>query len=55
MRVVPPISQATLAEMVGTTRPRVNFLMKKFLRLGFIDYTNGLTVDHSLLTVVLHG
>jgi CRP/FNR family cyclic AMP-dependent transcriptional regulator len=55
MRVVPPISQETLAEMVGTTRPRVNFLMKKFQRQGFIDYTDGLKVDHSLLTVVLHG
>jgi CRP-like cAMP-binding protein len=55
MRVVPPISQETLAEMVGTTRPRVNFLMKKFQRLGFIDYTDGLKVDHSLLTVVLQG
>jgi CRP/FNR family transcriptional regulator, cyclic AMP receptor protein len=55
VRVVPPISQETLAEMVGTTRSRVNFFMKKFQRLGFIDYTDGLTVDHSLLTVVLHG
>jgi CRP/FNR family transcriptional regulator, cyclic AMP receptor protein len=55
VRVVPPISQGTLAEMVGTTRSRVNLSMKKFQRLGFIDYTDGLTVDHSLLTVVLHG
>jgi CRP/FNR family cyclic AMP-dependent transcriptional regulator len=54
VRAVPPISQQTLADMVGTTRSRVNFFMKKFQRLGFIDYTNGLTVNNSLLTVVLH-
>ena len=54
VRPVPPISQETLAEMVGTTRSRVNFFMKKFQRLGFIDYTNGLTVNNSLLAVVLH-
>jgi CRP/FNR family cyclic AMP-dependent transcriptional regulator len=54
VRAVPPISQTTLAEMVGTTRSRVNFFMKKFQRLGFIDYTNGLKVNNSLLTVVLH-
>ena len=53
-RVVPKISQETLAEMVGTTRSRVNFFMKKFQRLGFIDYANGLKVNNSLLTVVLH-
>ena len=54
VRAVPPISQSTLAEMVGTTRSRVNFFMKKFQRLGFIDYTDGLKVNNSLLTVVLH-
>ena len=54
VRAVPPISQETLAEMVGTTRSRVNFFMKKFQRLGFIDYTDGLKVNNSLLTVVLH-
>ena len=54
VRAVPLISQETLAEMVGTTRSRVNFFMKKFQRLGFIDYTNGLKVNNSLLTVVLH-
>jgi len=54
VREVPPISQETLAEMVGTTRSRVNFFMKKFQRLGFIDYTDGLKVNNSLLTVVLH-
>jgi predicted XRE-type DNA-binding protein len=51
---IPPISQETMAEMVGTTRSRVNFFMKKFQRLGFIDYTDGLKVNNSLLTVVLH-
>jgi CRP-like cAMP-binding protein len=54
VRSVPPISQETLAEMIGTTRSRVNFFMKKFQRLGFIDYSNGLKVNNSLLTVVLH-
>jgi CRP/FNR family cyclic AMP-dependent transcriptional regulator len=53
-RTVPAISQETLAEMVGTTRSRVNFFMKKFQRLGFIDYKDGLKVNNSLLTVVLH-
>jgi len=54
VREIPTISQAVLAEMVGTTRSRVNFFMKKFQRLGFIDYTDGLKVNNSLLTVVLH-
>ncbi len=54
VRAVPTISQETLAEMVGTTRSRVNFFIKKFQRLGFIDYTDGLKVNNSLLTVVLH-
>src|SRR4051812_6233757 len=54
VRSVPPISQKTLAEMIGTTRSRVNFFMKKFQRLGFIDYADGLKVHSSLLTVVLH-
>jgi CRP/FNR family cyclic AMP-dependent transcriptional regulator len=54
VRVVQALSQETLAEMVGTTRSRVNFLMKKFQRLGFIDYTDGLKINSSLLTVVLH-
>jgi CRP/FNR family cyclic AMP-dependent transcriptional regulator len=51
---VPPISQETLAEIVGTTRSRVNFFMNKFKRLGFIEYKDGLKVNNSLLTVVLH-
>ena len=54
VRAVPPISQGTLAKMVGTTRSRVNFFMKKFERLGFIDYRNGLKVNNTLLTIVLH-
>ena len=54
LRAVPHIAQETLAEIVGTTRSRVNFFMKKFQRLGFIDYSDGLKVNHSLMTVVLH-
>jgi CRP-like cAMP-binding protein len=53
-RVLPKISQETLAEMVGTTRSRVNFFMNKFKALGFIDYNGGLTINPSLLTVVVH-
>ena len=52
--VVPKISQETLAEMVGTTRSRVNFFMNKFRKLGFIKYNGGLEVHNSLLNVVLH-
>ena len=48
------ISQETLAEIIGATRARVNFFMKKFQRLGFIDYKDGLKVNDALLTVVLH-
>ncbi len=47
------ISQETLAEMVGTTRPRVSFFMNKFRKLGFIEYNGGITVNSSLLSVVL--
>ena len=53
-RVLPRISQETLAEMVGTTRSRVNFFMNKFKKLGFIEYNGGLRVHHSLLTVIVH-
>jgi len=54
-RVVPRLSQAALARMVGTTRTRVSEFMKKFTRLGFIeDSSNGFTINPSLLTVVLH-
>ena len=51
---VPKISQETLAEMVGTTRSRVNFFMNKFKKLGFIEYNGGLKINPSLLTVVVH-
>ena len=53
-RVLPKLSQEVLAEMVGTTRSRVNFFMNKFRKLGFIDYNGGLKVHHALLSVVLH-
>lgn len=52
--VLPRLSQETLAEMVGTTRSRVNFFMNKFRKLGFIDYNGGLTINGSLLSIVLH-
>ena len=53
-RVLPKISQDTLAEMVGTTRSRVNVSMNKFRKLGFLKYNGTLTVDSALLSVVLH-
>ena len=54
-RVLPAISQETLAEMIGTTRSRVNFFLNKFRKLGFIGYdAGGLTVNPSLLTLVVH-
>ncbi len=52
-RVVPRVSQETLAEMVGTTRSRVNFFMNKFRKLGFIEYNGVLKVNDSLLSFVL--
>jgi CRP-like cAMP-binding protein len=52
-RELPRVSQETLAEMVGTTRSRVNFFMNKFRKLGFIEYNGGLKINNSLLTVVL--
>jgi CRP/FNR family transcriptional regulator, cyclic AMP receptor protein len=52
--VLPKVSQETLAEMVGTTRSRVNFFMNKFRKLGFIKYNGGLEINTSLLSVVLH-
>jgi CRP/FNR family transcriptional regulator, cyclic AMP receptor protein len=56
IRVVPKISQETLAEMVGTTRSRVNFFLNKFKKLGFINYNGELPIkiNSSLLSVVLH-
>jgi CRP/FNR family cyclic AMP-dependent transcriptional regulator len=55
-RLVPKISQETLAEMVGTTRSRVRFFLNKFKRLGFIEYNGAasFTINSSLLKVVLH-
>jgi CRP/FNR family cyclic AMP-dependent transcriptional regulator len=53
-RVLPKLSQETLAEMVGTTRSRVNFFMNKFRKLGLIEYNGGLRVNSSLLSIVLH-
>jgi CRP/FNR family cyclic AMP-dependent transcriptional regulator len=52
--VLPKISQEMLAEMVGTTRSRVNFFMNKFRKMGFIKYNGGLQINTSLLSVVLH-
>ena len=54
MRDIPRLSQEVLAEMVGTTRSRVNFFMNKFRRLGFIEYNGGIQIKKSLLSVVLH-
>jgi len=53
-KMVPKVSQQMLAEMIGTTRARVNFFMNKFRKLGFIHYNGGLEVHNSLLSVVLH-
>ncbi len=52
--ILPKVSQETLAKMIGTTRSRVNFFMNKFRKLGFIQYNGKITVNKSLLTVVLH-
>jgi CRP/FNR family cyclic AMP-dependent transcriptional regulator len=52
--ILPKVSQETLAEMIGTTRSRVNFFMNKFRKLGFIKYNGGLQINTSLLSVVLH-
>jgi CRP-like cAMP-binding protein len=52
--MIPPISQETLAEMIGTTRSRVSFFMNRFRRLGFIDYKDRIHVRRSLLNVVLY-
>ena len=54
IRSIPRIAQSTLAEMVGTSRTRINFFMKKFERLGFIEYKKGLKINKGLLTVVLN-
>jgi CRP/FNR family cyclic AMP-dependent transcriptional regulator len=53
-KVIPKISQEVLAEMVGTTRARVNFFMNRFRKLGFIEYNGAIEVHPSLLSIVLH-
>jgi CRP/FNR family transcriptional regulator, cyclic AMP receptor protein len=52
--LIPPITQGTLAEMVGTTRSRVSFFMNRFRKLGLIEYNGRIQVNRSLLNVVLH-
>jgi CRP/FNR family transcriptional regulator, cyclic AMP receptor protein len=52
--LIPPITQETLAEMIGTTRSRVSFFMNRFRNLGFIEYNGRIRVHKSLLNVVLH-
>jgi CRP-like cAMP-binding protein len=53
-KVLAKVSQETLAEMIGTTRSRVNFFMNKFRKLGFIKYNGEIHINNSLLSVVLH-
>jgi CRP/FNR family cyclic AMP-dependent transcriptional regulator len=53
-RTLPKISQETLAEMIGTTRSRVNFFMNKFRKLGLLEYDGTIKINSSLLSVVLH-
>jgi len=53
-KVLPKVSQAMLAEMIGATRPRVNFFMNKFRKLGHIDYDGEIRIKESLQSVVLH-
>jgi CRP-like cAMP-binding protein len=53
--VLPKVSHETLAEMVGTTRPRISAFMNKFRKLGFIEYNGGLNVHSSLINILLHG
>jgi CRP/FNR family transcriptional regulator, cyclic AMP receptor protein len=53
-KVIPKISQEVLAEMIGTTRARVNFFMNRFRKLGFIEYNGAIEVHPSLLSIVLH-
>jgi CRP/FNR family cyclic AMP-dependent transcriptional regulator len=52
--IIPKVSHKVLAEMIGTTRPRVSFFMNKFKKLGFIKYNGGLQIHKSLLNIVLH-
>jgi CRP/FNR family transcriptional regulator, cyclic AMP receptor protein len=53
-KMLPRVSQEMLAEMVGTTRSRVNFFMNKFRKMGFIKYNGEIHINDSLLSVVLH-
>jgi CRP/FNR family cyclic AMP-dependent transcriptional regulator len=53
-KVIAKVSQEMLAEMIGTTRSRVNFFMTKFRKLGFVKYNGEIHVNNSLLSVVLH-
>ncbi len=53
-KVLPKVSQEMLAQMIGTTRSRVNFFMNKFRKLGFIQYNGKIHINNSLLSVVLH-
>jgi CRP/FNR family transcriptional regulator, cyclic AMP receptor protein len=52
--LIPPITQATLAEMIGTTRSSVSFFMNRFRKLGFIEYNGRIRVHKTLLNVILH-
>ena len=52
--LIPKLSQETLAEMIGTTRSRVNFFMNRFRQLGFIEYNGGIKIHSSLLNIILH-
>jgi CRP/FNR family cyclic AMP-dependent transcriptional regulator len=53
-KILQKVSQETLAEMIGTTRSRVNMFMTKFRKLGLIEYNGSIQINKSLLTVVLH-
>jgi CRP-like cAMP-binding protein len=53
-KAIHKVSQEMLAEMIGATRPRVNFFMNKFRKQGFIEYNGDIQVKKSLLSVVLH-
>jgi CRP-like cAMP-binding protein len=53
-KLIPKISQETLANMIGSTRSRVSFFMNRFRKLGFIEYNGRIHVHKSLLNVVLH-
>jgi hypothetical protein len=54
-KVLPKVSQEMLAEMIGTTRPRDNFYLNKFRKLGFIEFNGEIHINNSLLSLALHG